>query len=144
MAPLSRCAGGKMRQALASRMLALVVTASALVVSACGPAPEPVCSEAPQRCVRLVTQGLGDGLAHAQDLYVVRIENACERSVDMLVCFEDQRSGADCRQLTGLEPGRTLVQTKEERFFGERIKIFPRFTDEAQGCRLPLSDRVRF
>lgn len=124
-------------------LTALGIAALSAVLAGCSGEPAPDCAAAAQ-CVRIVEQR--DGLAEdgEAEFYVVRITNSCEAETDIKLCFEDNRLTADCRERTAVAPGATIRETKELRFFGDRLKLFSRHTDNAVSCRFPGTDTVRF
>ncbi len=112
-------------------------------LAACNGEPQAACSDEPQACVQIVSQEDRTN-ADGETVFSVTVRNSCGREVDVMVCFEDNRLEADCRTTTALESAALIREDKALRFFGERVRVYRRYSDEVQTCRFPFSNRVTF
>ncbi len=117
--------------------------AAGLLITGCSAEEAEVrCTDEPRTCMTLVgqTQGITDG----EPRLVLSFLNRCQFPVDIKICFEDERSGADCRERTAVEPLQRISEAKDEKFLGEGIRYFVRYSSEARACRFPETSRIVF
>ncbi len=105
-------------------------------------APQIRCGPEASQCLKLVSRGEVDGRDDRR--YAMRFESECAQPIDVKVCFEDERNGADCRVHTAVEPGGRFVESKSLKYLGLGLRYFARFTDNARTCPFPENRRVRF
>jgi len=119
----------------------LAVAAFALAACSQEPATDRCPGEAPS-C--LIQEAGFETNAAGERVFIVRVANACLRSIDVKVCLQRTDAGeADCLERTLDDSGRMSHAIPSELFSGNS-QLYVRFTDDARICRFPLTKDVRF
>lgn len=101
------------------------------------------CAEEALTCVVTEEQTIEPGADGA--IFQISLRNRCDQPIDLKVCFEGTGARtADCREVSDLAASARTAVSIENRDFAEDIRIFARFSADANACSFPRSDRVRF